>query len=444
VTDAVLTSQRLMRDRLNAALKRGLVAALDVGSSKVACFIIKLDPSRISRNRQTGALGGYGAMRIIGAGVTRSRGVRQGEIVDMEEAERAIRTALEIAEKMAGERVDQVIGVISGARPESFPSSAEVDVLNGAVCEADVARVLGACAPQKTPPGREILHAMPVNFALDGASGLTDPRGMTGAALAADMHVVTVASAPLRNLAQCVKRCDLELAGVVAAPFVSGLATLVEDEQDLGGACVDLGGGSSSVSLFLRRQLIYTGAVRIGGDHVTLDIAQAFSMSAAAAERLKTLHGGVYPTKMDDREYVDAPQIGEDAGEERRRVPRSALIGVIRPRIEETLEGVRDQLEHAGFNYMPGRQIVLTGGSCQLPGMMEAAQRILGRRVRIGRPIRVAGLPQSAAGPAFAAAVGLSVYAVRQHDEVWDFDAISPDSPRGRFGQAMRWFRKNW
>lgn len=444
MTDAVLTTQRLMRDRLNAALKRGLVAALDVGSSKVACFIIKLDQSRVARNGQGGGLGGYGAMRIIGAGVTRSRGVRQGEIVDMEEAERAIRTALEIAEKMAGERVDQVIGVIAGARPESFPSSAEVDVLNGAVCEADVARALGACAPAKMPPGREILHAMPVNFALDGVSGLTDPRGMTGAQLAADMHVVTVASAPLRNLAQCVKRCDLELAGVVAAPFASGLATLVEDEQDLGGACVDLGGGSSSVSLFLRRQLIYTGAVRIGGDHVTLDIAQAFSMSATAAERLKTLHGGVYPTKMDDREYVDAPQIGEDAPEERRRVPRSALIGVIRPRVEETLEGVRDQLEHAGFNHMPGRQIVLTGGGCQLPGMMEAAQRILGRRVRIGRPIRVAGLPQSAAGPAFAAAVGLSVYAVRQHDEVWDFDAVSPDSPRGKLGQAVRWFRKNW
>ncbi len=444
MTDAVLTSQRLMRDRLNAALKRGLVAALDIGSSKIACFIIKLDPSRVSRNGQVGALGGYGSLRIIGAGVTRSRGVRQGEIVDMEEAERAIRTALEIAEKMAGERVDQVIGVIAGARPESFPSSAKVEVLNGAVCEADVARALGACAPTKMPPGREILHAMPVNFALDGVSGLTDPRGMTGGALAADMHVVTVAAAPLRNLAQCVKRCDLELAGVVAAPFASGLATLVEDEQDLGGACVDLGGGSSSISLFLRRQLIYTGAVRIGGDHVTLDIAQAFSMSASAAERLKTLHGGVYTTEMDNREYIEAPQIGEDSVEERRRVPRSALIGVIRPRIEETLEGVRDQLEHAGFNHMPGRQIVLTGGGSQLPGMMEAAQRILGRRVRIGRPIRVAGLPQSAAGPAFAAAVGLSVYAVRQHDEVWDFDAVSPDSPRGRIGQAFRWFRKNW
>lgn len=444
MSDALLTSQRMMRDRLNAALKRGLVAALDVGSSKVACFIIRLDQSRVARNGQGAGLGGYGAMRIIGAGVTRSRGVRQGEIVDMEEAERAIRTALEISEKMAGERVDQVIGVISGARPESSPSSAEADVLNGVVCEADVARVLGACAPAKPAPGREVLHAMPVNFALDGASGLTDPRGMTGASLAADMHVVTVAAAPLRNLAQCVKRCDLELAGVVAAPFASGLATLVEDEQDLGGACVDLGGGSSSVSLFLRRQLIYAGAVRMGGDHVTLDIAQAFSMSAAAAERLKTLHGGVYPTKMDDREFVDAPQIGEDASEERRRVPRSALIGVIRPRIEETLEGVRDQLEHAGFNHMPGRQIVLTGGGCQLPGMMEAAQKVLGRRVRIGRPIRVAGLPQSAAGPAFAAAVGMSVYAVRQNDEVWDFDAVSPDSPRGRIGQAFRWFRKNW
>jgi cell division protein FtsA len=441
---ALFASQRLMRDQLRSALKRGLLGVLDIGAAKTACFILKIDPNRLAASSgDAGHLGGFGALRVIGAGVTQSRGVRLGEIADMEECERAIRTALQAAEKMAGVRVDQVIGAVSGARPASFGATGEAEVMDGEVGEADIAAALAACPEPPLEEGREILHALPVNFTLDGHSFLSDPRGMTGRQLSADMHVLSVASAPLRNLARCVRRCDLELAGVVCAPYAAGLASLVEDEQELGAACVDLGAGVTGISVFLRRQLIYLDAARVGGHHVTRDIAEAFSLETGLAERLKTVQGGVVATGLDDREMIPAPAIGQPEQQDR-LITRAALIGVIRPRVEEILEEVRMLLDQAGFQSLPSRRIVLTGGGAQLPGMEDVARRVLGQRVRVGRPLRIAGLPQNAAGPGFAAAVGLAAYAVRPQDEMWDFEAPSALSGGTRLRRAVRWFRDNW
>jgi len=438
-------SMRAMRERLRAALRRGLVAALDVGTSKTVCLVIRVDAQRLAQAAEDGrGHDAFGAIRIEGVGVTRSRGVRLGEIVDMEEATRAIRTALELAEKMAGERVDQVIGALSGARPRSEAASGAALVEGLEVSKRDVARVVTGCRWPELEDGREVLHAQPVNFTLDGVPGLADPRGMSGSTLGADLHVVSVATAPLRNLAQCVRRSDLELAGVVAAPYATGLASLVEDERKLGAACIDLGAGATGISIFLRGHLIHCDSVRLGGDHVTMDVANALSMSTVGAERLKTLHGGAVATGLDDRELIEAPGLGDEGPQERRRIPRSALIGVIRPRLEEILETARDRLREAGFQHLPGRRIVLTGGGAQLAGLEESAQRILGRRARIGRPLRIAGLPPNAAGPAFSAAVGLAIHAARPQDETWDFQAPLAPNGRGRLARTVRWFRDNW
>ena len=442
---SALASMRAMRERLRVALRRGFVATLDVGSSKTVCFILRVDSQRIARAQAEGrGHDAFGAIRIEGVGVTRSRGVRLGEIVDMEEATRAIRTALELAEKMAGERVDQVIGALSGARPASAAAAGEALIEGLEVTGRDVARAVSACRWPALEEGRDLLHAQPVNFTLDGVAGLSDPRGMTGSRLEADLHLVSVASNPLRNLAQCARRADLELAGVVAAPYSAGLASLVEDERKLGAACIDLGAGATGLAIFLRGHLIHCDSVRLGGDHLTLDIANGLAMPTVAAERLKTFHGGAVATGLDDRELIEAPGLGDPGPEERRRIPRSALIGVIRPRLEEILETARDRLRAAGFQHLPGRRIVLTGGGAQLQGLEESAQRILGRRTRIGRPLRVAGLPPNAAGPAFATAVGLSVHAVRPQDEMWDFDAPIAPSGRGKLARTVRWFRDNW
>jgi cell division protein FtsA len=442
--NAAFSAQRRMREQLRSALRRGLLGVIDIGTSKTACFILKVDPARLAASaRDEGHLGGFGALRIVGVGVTQSRGVRLGEIADMEETERAIRTALQSAEKMAGVRVDQVIGVIAGGRPQSFGAVGETEVMGPEVTEGDVARALASCPEPPLEGGRDILHALPVNFALDGASFLKDPRGMTGKRLSVDMHVLSIADAPLRNLARCVRNCDLELAGVVSASYASGLSSLIEDEQELGAACIDMGGGSSSVSIFMRKQMIFADCARVGGVHVTRDVSEAFSIPFADAERIKTLHGGVVATGLDDRDLIQAPRLGSDLVEER-NISRAALIGVIRPRLEETFEEVRGLLDNAGFGGLPSRRIVLTGGASQLPGLEDVARKVLGQRVRIGRPLRLGGLPQSAAGPAFSSLVGLCAYAVRPNDELWDFDASAAMDGATRLKRAVRWFTENW
>jgi cell division protein FtsA len=205
-----------------------------------------------------------------------------------------------------------------------------------------------------------------------------------------------------------------------------------------------MGGGSTSFSVFLRDHLICCEQIRYGGDHVTSDIAAGLMMRTAAAERIKTLYGGVISTGADDRELIDAPQIGEEDAATPRQISRGMLIGVIRPRLEETFGLLRKRLVDLGVTEMPGCSFVLTGAASQMPGVDEMATAILGRRPRIGRPIRIAGLAQALSGPDSSAAVGLATYAIRPHDELWDFEAPRPLSARGRATEMIRWLKASW
>ncbi|MEN8888916.1 MAG: cell division protein FtsA, partial [Celeribacter marinus] len=415
-------AQRAMRNMRNAALQRGVVAILDVGTSKIACLVLRFDGDRFAGSEGVGSMAGQSSFRVIGAATTRSRGVRFGEIDAMSETERAIRTAVQAAQKMAQTRVDHVIACFSGGAPRSYGLDGQVEVDGNIVSEQDVARVLAACDQPDYGAHREVLHAQPVNFALDHRSGLGDPRGQIGQTLACDMHMLTVDSATIQNLLYCIKRCDLEVAGLASGAYVSGISALVEDEQELGAACVDLGGGSTDVSIFMKKHMIYADSVRMGGEHVTSDIAMGLQIPTTTAERIKTFYGGVHATGMDDREMIE---VGGDSGDwdkDRRTVSRSDLIAIMRPRVEEILEGVRERLDAAGFEHLPSQQIVLTGGGSQIPGLETLAPKILGQQVRIGRPLRVQGLPQAATGAAFASAVGLCLFAAHPQDEWWDFE----------------------
>jgi cell division protein FtsA len=438
-------TQRAMRQKRQNALQRGLVAVLDVGTTKMACMVLQFDATTINEPRLGGgALASHGSFRVIGVATTRSRGVRFGEITAMEETERAIRTVIQGAQKMANVRVDHVIACLAGANPRSYGVVGEVELENGNVTDQDIGRVLAGCDIPDYGVGRETVHAMPVNFTLDHRSGLTDPRGQIGNCLSVDMHLLTIDTQAIENLLKCVKRCDMELAGVASAAYTSGISALVEDEQELGAACVDIGGGTTSVSVFLKKHMIYGDSVRMGGDVVTSDISKGLQVTHQAAERIKTLHGGVVATSIDDREMIE---VGGDTGDydhDRRRISRAELIGVMRPRLEEILEGARMCLDASGFDHLPSQRIVLTGGTSQIPGLESLASKILGQNVRLGRPIRVQGLPQAATGPAFASTIGLAMHAAHPQDECWDFD-LPIDRMGGRpLKKAMRWFKDNW
>ena len=242
----------------------------------------------------------------------------------------------------------------------------------------------------------------------------------------------------------CVKRCDLELAGIASSSYVAGFSSLVEDEQELGAACVDMGGGATGLSIFMKKHMIYADSVRIGGDHITSDISMGLSVPMATAERIKTFYGGVHATGMDDREMIELTGETGDWEHDRRTVSRAELIGIMRPRVEEILEDVRSRLDAAGFEYLPSQQIVLTGGGSQIPGLDSLASRILGQQVRLGRPLRVHGLPQAATGPGFASAVGLCLFAAHPQDEWWDFEIPVDRYPARSFKRAVKWFKDNW
>lgn len=438
-------SQRAMRAMRKAAMQRGVVAVLDVGTSKIACLVLRFDGvEHLAEVEGIGSLAGQSGFRVIGAASTKSRGVKFGEISAMGETERAIRTAVQAAQKMAQIRVDHVIACFSGAEPRSYGLDGRIELEDNVVSEQDVARVLANCDVPSYGEGREVLHAHPVNFALDARSGLADPRGQMGQQLACDMHMLTVNANVVANVAHCVKRCDLELAGIANSAYVSGLAALVEDEQELGAACIDMGGGSTSLSIFMKKHMIYADSVRMGGDHVTGDISMALQVPMSNAERIKTFYGGVHATGMDDREMIE---IGGDTGDwehDRRTVSRAELIGIIRPRVEEILEETRARLDAAGFEHLPSQKIVLTGAASQIPGLDTLASRILGQQVRLGRPMRVHGLPQATTGPGFSAAVGMCLFATRPQDECWDFDLPVERQGVKSFRRAVRWFKANW
>ncbi len=438
-------TQRAMRNMRRAAIQRGVIAVLDIGSSKVACLILRFDGDRQFRETDgVGPMAGQASFRVIGAATTRSRGVRFGEIAVMNETERAIRTAVQSAQKMANVRVDHCIACFSGAEPRSYGLAGEWELHDSVVTEQDVARVLAACEVPDIGQGREALHAQPVNFALDHRSGLGDPRGQIGNRLSCDLHLLSVDAAVVQNIVYCINRCDLEIAGLASSAYVSGISSLVEDEQELGAACVDMGGGATGISVFMKKHMIYADSVRMGGDHVTSDISKGLQVPLSTAERIKTKFGGVHATGMDDREMIE---IGGDSGDwekDRRRVSRTELIGIMRPRVEEILEEARARLDAAGFEHLPSQQIVLTGGASQIPGLDGLAARILGQRVRLGRPLRVQGLPQAATGPAFSSAVGLCLFAAHPQDEWWDFDIPAERYPARSLRRALKWFKDNW
>jgi cell division protein FtsA len=381
-----------------------IVSVLDVGTSKICCIIARLTP------RMTGDVlpGRTHAIEVLGFGYQRSRGIKAGAVVDLDQAEKAIRLAVDAAERMAGLTVESLIVSVSCGRLGSETFSAGFDLAGREVGEADIQRVLEVGSQHTVRDGRAVVHALPIGYALDGNRGIRDPRGMLGQRVAVDTHVVTADSAPIRNLEICVNRAHLEVETMVATPYASALSSLVDDEAQLGVACVDIGGGTTKIAVFADGQFVHVDGFAIGGHHVTMDLARGLSTKLVDAERIKALHGSVISIDSDERDMVTVEPVGDD--DMPQHVTRANIVNIIRPRVEEILEVVRDRLHASGFAGRVGRRIVLTGGASQLTGLSELARRVLGRNVRLGRPVGITGLPEAARGAAFATGVGLLIY----------------------------------
>lgn len=416
--------------------RNGIIAGLDIGTSQVSCLIARLE---------TGRAGHPPRPRILGVGHHESRGVKAGAIVNMADAERSIRAAVEMAERMARETVRRVIVNLSCGQPASHMMTSEIAVPTPEVREQDVKKVLRQAQIRVSDLEGELIHAIPVGYSLDGHKGIPDPRGMFGDRLGASLHFVTAASGPIRNLALCVERCHLEVAALVASPYASGLACLVEDETDLGVTCIDMGAGLTSIAVFAGGNMVHLDSVPIGGVHVTNDIALGLSCSPATAERVKALYGSASVSPSDERDMIDVPRLGEEDHETANHVPRSILNGIIQPRLEEILELARERLTASGLREVAGRRVVLTGGASQLAGVRELTADILNSQTRLGRPIRLLGLPDASQGPEYATAAGLIGFAMSGPLETGDvMDAAGAAIPGGRVARIGQWLRENF
>jgi len=393
--------------------RSAVVAALDIGTSKVVCLIARLaphPPQDVLRRRSHG-------VQLIGFGHTAARGMKAGTVIDLIAAEEMVRQAIDLAESRAGLQLESVVVALSGGRLGSELFNASIDLGNGAVGDGDIARVLAAASRHSVRDGRAVLHSLPIGYGLDAANGIRNPRGMIGRRFGVDMHMVTADAATARNLMLTVERSHLEVEAMVASPYMAGLSVLADDEGDLGAAVIDMGAGTTTMAVFSGGRFIHAEGFALGGNHVTMDLARGLNARISDAERIKTFYGTVLTGGSDDRDMITVPPVGDDDREPPQFVSRETLVHMIKPRVEEILEMVRDRLAASPFAAEPRARVVLTGGASQLVGLSELAARILARPVRLGRALGLAGLPDAAKGPAFAVAAGLLIYPQAAHLE---------------------------
>jgi cell division protein FtsA len=420
---------------------RNIIAALDIGSSKVCCFIAEIKS--------------HGTVEVIGIGHQASRGVKSGTIIDLKAAESSIAHAVEAAEIMAktqlyGQPIQSVFVNMPGVHSLSHHIPAQVRISGHEVTDRDIQNAMAQSRQVAVPGKDELIHAIAAGYSIDKQRGIQEPRGMSGENLNVHLTTVTAMSAAARNIAAVVHQNRIDVEGYCTAPYAAGLATLVDDEKELGCTVIDMGGGTTSMAVFSQGKLIYASAIPVGGYHVTNDIARGLTTSVADAERIKTLYGAALATTMDDGALIDVPPIGEEEPLQPNYIPRSLLIGIIQPRIEETFELVRAKLVDSGLYQVAGRRVVLTGGASQLPGLCDIGQLILDKQIRLGRPHRVRGLAEATGGPAFSTCTGLLHYAAEHAaDEMPRVQAgygfALPAYFEGNIMQKVtHWLKENW
>ncbi|WP_025884735.1 cell division protein FtsA [Asaia prunellae] len=404
----------------------GTFGVLDIGSTKMTCLI--------GRGESDGTL------RVLGYGWRRSRGIRNGNIVDLKEAEQAIRATVGQAEDAADRRLDDIAVNLSCGHPESRLFNARMPIGGHEVSDADMGRVVAEGQSRAYTEGRTVIHTLPIGYAVDDTYGIIDPRGQVCEQLTARLHVVDAATAAVRTLDSVLMRSELKMTSLVSASLASGLSVLDADERELGATVVDMGGGTTSIAVFGEGMLRHTAFLPVGGLHVTRDLAGMLSTSLDEAERLKTKYGAAELSAEDSSELITLQKIGEETGI-LTTVSRARLVSAIRPRIEETLELVRDRLDDAGFGRTGRERVVLTGGASLLDGVGPMAARILDRPVRLGRPLGIVGLPEIGANSAgFSTASGLLAWAAGADRSFHDADAPDP-RPNGMLKRLVHFIR---
>ena len=422
-------------DRSRAQKRPDTVAVLDIGACKTVCLIGQEDP--------------HFGVRILGHGFGVSSGMRGGAIIDLDATEAGIRTAIEKAERAAGVTVQSVAVNLSSRSLLSRHVNLAMDFANGEITERDQTKLIRAAFAEVDTPHAAILHALPLSWSVDAAEHIRDPRGMFGRRLSVDMHFVLADLGGLRNLAHCIERCHLRIHSITASPYAAGQGVLTEDELDLGCILLDLGAGVTTQAVFRDSALLSVTALGVGGQTLTSDIARGLSTTVEAAERIKNIYGSALLGADDHEVMVPCPPMASD--DELTHEPRSQLTHIVRARLEETFELLRERLIRSGLDDYAGRRVVLTGGGAQLTGVRELAELVFERQARIGRPVYMQGLRSHLATPAFSVGAGLLRVAFGEDGDIVDglpdlsgrrlHRAAAGGNPLGR---SWQWLRDNF
>jgi cell division protein FtsA len=367
--------------------KRSIFAVLDIGTTKIICLIVKM-------NRNF-------SYKIIGIGYKIAEGINGGSITDAKHASYSISSTIGLAEQVSEETIDQIYVNVAGCSISSFNVHNEIIAANHEISERDIKRVVFQTF-EKYIEENVIIHNIPLKYHLDDMTDIKEVTGLYGKRLSADVNVVTASRPALTNIENCIaNNGGLSMAGCIASAYSSGLSCLSADEKELGTAIVDIGGGCTAIGIFKRGKLVYANSVPIGGIHITRDIAYGLCTSIEHAERIKILYGSTIVTSIDENEYIS---VQNNENNEPTQVLKSDLINIIRPRVEEILEVVREQFQEQKD---PMNKVVITGGTSQLASMKEIAGYIFNKQIRIGCPESVNGLDgEYSKNPVFSAAIG--------------------------------------
>lgn len=390
-----------------------ILSALDIGTSKITTLVASVTEE--------------GGINILGVSTVTSRGLRKGQVVNIDEATGAISASLEAAERMSGVTIGSAYVSIGGSHIASLNSHGVVAVSepDKEITQNDVKRVIEAAKAVQLPSSREILHVLPRGYIVDGQEGIVDPVGMTGIRLEVDTHLVTGGSTAVRNLHKCVEELGVQVDSIVFSGLASAYATLSETERELGVILVDIGGGTTDVAIFVEGALSYSAVIPVGAINITKDIAAGLRVSLESAEKIKMLLGQVPKTpavpseeehgkskKESTEDEIDLS--GLHLMEEMKSVSKRTLIdGIVRPRLNEIFTMVGLEIKKSGFGGMTPSGVVITGGGATTIGAVEAARRNLAMPVHVGMPSNVSGLIDEIMSPSSATCVGLLLYGAK-------------------------------
>lgn len=381
--------------------KKGkIVACLDMGSSKLICIIASVTSDGID---------------VLGYSHKASKGIMASAVSDMRLAQKAITSVVSEAERMAGFNIERLLVGISGHQVTSSHKEVSAKIVSDVVKNNDIAALASKVREEFKKNNREIIHLIPLQYSIDDSLPVTNPRYMSGETLHAKFHVVSTSQTTIRNIENCLKRCQLSVDSYIVEPYASALSCLSEKEMDLGCLMIDIGGSSTSFCVMIEGKLVYVGSSPMGGIHITKDISIVLNTSFEMAEKIKSLNGSLLISPIEEKELIKRKISDAEDGPTNINISRRELCDIISSRVEEIFESVKTVLEKAGIPFYMLGNIAISGGVTSIVGIDKVATQILAKNVRIGYPHKIDGIPPEILNPTNSCSVGMMLFLRNLH-----------------------------